>query len=812
MKRLCLALAVGVLLLLVAGVGTATASLPLVQDGGQLAESDQGAGAAAGTAQQQPTNSNTPVRVLSEGDDGDVTQTNEATSDASATNLNATGQEADQTQAGSGLQAIGQSAENDQDAFALALTHQEGASNENVPVRVLSKGDDGSVTQENVASSDATAGNANLTHQDAEQAQSGDPCKCTGDGTQLIGQSAESDQKAGAVAATVQEKPSNENISVRVLSPGDNGDVTQTNEASSNATAGNLNITKQDADQTQAGDSCKCKDDGKQIVGQSADSDQKAGALAATVQEKPSNKNVSVRVLSPGDDGDVTQTNDASSTAKAGNLNITKQDADQTQAGGSGLQTVGQSADSDQKALAASLTAQKGATNENVAVRVLSPGDGGSVTQSNVASSTAKAGNLNITKQDAEQTQAGGLCKCGSQGTQLIGQSADSDQEAAALSVTLQEKPSNTNTPIRVLSKGDDGDVTQTNEASSNATAGNINLTEQTGVQRQAGDLCKCGGHGTQLIGQSADSDQEAAALSVTLQEKPSNTNTPTRVLSKGDDGDVTQTNEASSNATAGNLNWTEQTAAQAQSGPGLQVIGQAAENEQDAFALGLTLQKGASNVNAPNRVLSPGDGGSVTQENIATSDASAGNVNWTGQDATQLQGSGTSKGCCGLGIQAIGQLSKNEQRAKAFAVTAQLGSRPPCVCGAKGSVGNSNEPTRVLSPGDDGDLHQANVATSNATASNWNVVKQAAEEIQVPRCLCLDPGIQAIGQLAKSDQFAVAGAATLQLDPKNEWAPDRKKSPGHSGSRTQLGKRGEHDLDRSWSQTDQTKRKLERW
>ena len=136
MKRLYLALAVVALLLLVAGVETAAADPPESQTTGQEAGSDQDAGAAAGTAQEEPTNENSGVRVLSPGDDGDVSQTNEATSDATATNLNATEQSADQTQSGgSGLQAIGQASENDQDAFALGLTHQEGASNENAPVR-----------------------------------------------------------------------------------------------------------------------------------------------------------------------------------------------------------------------------------------------------------------------------------------------------------------------------------------------------------------------------------------------------------------------------------------------------------------------------------------------------------------------------------------------------------------------------------------------------------------------------------------------------------------------------------------------------
>ncbi len=342
-------------------------------------------------------------------DGGEVDQTNDATSDGTAGNLNATKQDADQDQDGSGIQAIGQSAKNDQDALALAFTLQKGASNSNTPVRVGSKGDGGDVTQENTATSDATAGNLNLTKQDADQEQDGGDCKCKDGGIQAIGQSAKSEQDATAAAKTIQVKPSNTNISVRVLSPGNDGDVTQSNTATSDATAGNINLTKQDADQKQEGD-CKCEG-GDQFIAQSAKNDQDAKALAATVQEKPSNKNISVRVLSEGDDGDVTQSNTATSNATAGNINLTKQDADQKQDGGSGTQAIGQSADSEQDALAASLTAQKEPSNTNISVRVLSPGKGGSVTQSNTASSDATAGNLNATKQDADQKQEGD-CKC----------------------------------------------------------------------------------------------------------------------------------------------------------------------------------------------------------------------------------------------------------------------------------------------------------------------------------------------------------------------------------------------------------------
>ena len=723
MRRLCLALAVAALLLLVAGVGTATANPPELQDAGQLVGSAQEAAGAAGTAQQEPMNDSSGASDYKPSDEpGSVDQSNDASSDATAGNLNATKQDADQEQDGSGIQAIGQKADSEQDALAFALTLQKEPSNTHTPVRVFSKGDGGDVTQSNDASSESDAGNLNLTGQEADQKQGSDDghdlsgheavqeptseatseepkskddehdCKCEGGGIQAIGQSADSDQKAVAAAKTVQVKPSNTNISVRVLSPGNDGDVTQTNTATSDAKAGNLNATKQDADQKQDGGSCKCTG-GEQGIGQTADSDQKAVALAETVQEKPSNTNISVRVLSDGDDGDVTQSNTATSDAKAGNINLTKQDADQKQ-DGSGIQGIGQKADSDQEALAASTTAQEKPSNKNISVRVLSPGKGGSVTQSNTASSDATAFNVNATKQDADQKQDGDSCKC-TGGEQGIGQSAKSDQDAKALAATFQVKPSNTNTSVRVLSEGDDGDVTQSNDASSSAFAGNLNLTKQDADQKQDGDSCKCTG-GIQAIGQSAKSDQDAKALAATFQVKPSNTNTPVRVLSKGGkdgDGDVTQTNDASSSAFAGNLNLTKQDADQKQDGgSGIQAIVQFAENDQDAFALGTTFQIGASNENTPVRIGSKGGGGSVTQSNTATSDAVAANLNFLEQDADQKQGGGRhdEHDCCGIGIQAIGQFAKNDQKAVALAATFQV-FKQPCVCGHGGSAGNSN-------------------------------------------------------------------------------------------------------------------------
>ena len=729
------------------------------QVAGQSADNEQDATAIAGTVQVEPSNDNVSVRVLSPGDEGSVSQSNEASSEATAVNANLTGQHADQTQAGdsckcgsAGDQVIGQSADNDQDATAVAETKQEKPSNSNISVRVLSPGDDGDVWQSNEASSKAEAGNINLTGQHADQTQAGDSCKCGSAGDQVIGQSADNDQDATAVAETKQEKPSNSNISVRVLSPGDDGDVWQSNEASSKAEAGNINLTGQHADQTQAGDSCKCGSAGDQVIGQSADNDQDATAVAETKQEKPSNSNISVRVLSPGDDGDVWQSNEASSKAEAGNINLTGQHADQTQAGdsckcGSGLQVIGQSADSKQEAAAIAATIQEKPSNSNTPIRVLSKGDDGDVWQSNEASSKAEAGNLNLAEQKADQEQAGGS------GLQVIGQEAKNDQDAFALGLTIQKGAKNENEPLRVLSKGDDGDVWQSNEASSKAEAGNINLTGQHADQTQAGDSCKCGS-GLQVIGQSADSKQEAAAIAATIQEKPSNSNTPIRVLSKGDDGDVWQSNEASSKAEAGNLNLAEQKADQEQAGgSGLQVIGQEAKNDQGAFALGLTIQKGAKNENEPLRVLSKGDDGDVWQSNEASSKAEAGNINLTGQHADQTQAGDSCK--CGSGLQVIGQSADSKQEAAAIAATIQ--EKPS----------NSNTPIRVLSKGDDGDVWQSNEASSKAEAGNLNLAEQKADQEQAG-----GSGLQVIGQEAKNDQARSRSDSRSRKEQRTRTSP----------------------------------------
>ena len=769
---------------------------------GQSADSEQDAAAASKAEQTGAKNTNISVRVLSPGDDGDVSQSNTVESDATAANLNLTGQHAGQTQSGAGgTQAIGQSAKSDQGAAALSAAKQDGASNTNVPVRVLSPGNGGSVTQTNSVESDATAANLNATKQDADQTQSGHGCGCSSDGTQAIGQSAKNDQAAIALSAALQSGASNTNTPVRVDSKGDDGDVSQKNSVESDATALNLNGLHQDADQTQSGGSSAskcCESGGTQAIGQSAESSQ--GALAASLAAQVAghdkcgcssggNSNTPVRVDSKGDGGYVDQSNKVESDATAANLNLTGQDADQTQGGAGGTQAIGQSAKNEQAAAAFSAALQSGASNSNTPVRVDSKGDDGSVDQSNKVDSDATALNINLTKQDADQSQYGHACGCESGGTQAIGQSAESSQGALAASLAAQlaghdkcgcSSGGNSNTPVRVDSKGDGGYVDQSNKVESDATAANLNALKQDADQDQSGS------GGIQAIGQSAKNEQAAAAFSAALQAGASNNNTPVRVDSYGDDGDVDQSNKVDSDATALNANLTKQDADQNQwgskecgchDGIGIQAIGQEAKNEQSAAALSAALQFGASNSNAPVRVDSPGYGGEVDQKNSVESDATAANLNALHQDADQKQAGGA-----GIAIQAIGQSASNHQGALALSAALQFGAS------------NSNTPVRVDSKGDDGDVSQKNSVDSDATALNINLTGQDAYQEQSGRkeCGCDSIGIQAIGQESKNEQGALAASLAAQVfghgkcgcsSDGNSNTPVRVDSPGYEGS-----------------------------
>jgi hypothetical protein len=519
-------------------------------------------------------------------------------------------------------QEAGQSAGSGQSASGGSGAYQMGPSNSAGSIRVLSPGDNGSVTQSNNTTAAAVAANSNKTDQTVDQSQTGGGYGS--DYAQIAGQEAKNKQNADADATAKQIGAKNDASSIRVLSPGDNGDVTQSNSASAGALAANGNKTDQTVDQSQTGGGKGS--DYTQIAGQSAENKQKADADAKAVQVKPSNSATSIRVLSPGDDGDVTQSNSTTGLAAALNGNKTDQSIDQSQgaapkedakaedaksvdpSGSSYTQIAGQSAENKQKADADATAVQIKPTNTATSIRVLSPGDDGDVTQSNDATAVGIAANGNKTDQSTTQTQSGGY---GSDYVQIAGQEAGNYQKADADATAVQVKPSNTVTSIRVLSPGDDGDVTQSNSTTALAAALNLNHTDQSIEQEQTGS-----GHGSdylQVAGQGAWSSQHADADAKAIQLGAKNEYTPVRVGSghgkdmkkhgKGekrkdaktsDGGSVEQSNSVGAFGLALNLNKTHQKLHQTQSGrgsSGLQVGGQGSWSSQYGSAEAFGLQ-----------------------------------------------------------------------------------------------------------------------------------------------------------------------------------------------------------------------------
>jgi hypothetical protein len=793
MRKLILALVLTTALSL-ALAAVAAADPGNVQVSGQSATTSQQSGAASSATQIDPSNTNISIRVLSPGDDGSVSQSNTAASTASSGNQAATTQNANQTAAGPGIQTAQQQAGTDQLSLALSEAAQLGASNVNAPVRVLSPGDDGSVTQGNSVGSQASSGNTATTGQTATQGQSS-ACSCTGSGSgvQTANQSAGTGQSSGAASTATQDHPSNTDVSIRVLSPGGDGSVTQANTAGSQATSGNTATTGQTATQNQGSTSCSCSGSGSgiQSAHQSAGTGQESGALSTAMQDHPSNTNVSIRVLSPGDDGSVSQANTVGSTATSGNSATTTQNATQTQAGsgsgcgctttpvlqapatpqadvpsdapagaanqsntagssaqsgnlgstgqnatqttsGSGIQTGDQSADTDQSSVALSGATQIDPSNTAGSTRVLSPGDDGSVSQANTVGSTATSGNSATTTQTSTQSQ-GGSCGCEEPisrdvpstsssssypAIQVAGQQAETTQGSFAGSAAGQAGASNDASPVRVLSPGDGGTVSQSNTVGSSATSGNSATTTQTAGQSAAGSGCGCGGSAIQVAGQKADTDQGSLALSGAVQVfghgksdcgcgggSPSgNTASPVRVWSPGSDGDVTQANTVGSSATSGNSASTNQGATQNAGGSAIQVLGQDAKTGQGSFAGSLAAQLGASNDASPVRVESPGGGGSVSQQNNAGSTATSGNAAATTQTGSQA----AAMWCgCAQPIQVLGQQSDTEQLSKALSAAFQL------------APANSSSPTRVWSCGCGGSALQANTSSSRGDSGN---------------------------------------------------------------------------------------------
>ncbi len=575
--------------------------------------------------------------------------------------------------------------------------------------------------------------------------------------TQAVTQSATTAQQAAALSSAKQVQPQNVNVSIRINSPGDNGDVSQTNSVGSQANAGNLASTNQTA-------------------GQPLQSGPPSWSFNPPVPTRGSDP----WAAAPSTSGSATQSNDAGSAANAGNDAGTQQGSAQGAScgcGGStgGVQSVDQSAGTEQSATAASKAVQVDPSNENVSIRINSPGNDGNVTQTNSVTSAANAGNAASTEQQASQGQAGKSCGCdaapasqdlqpqtatqpsattpdssdpaansaaapassSAPSVQSVGQDASTGQSAIAGSAAVQTGASNANYPVRVNSPGNDGDVTQSNTVSSAANAGNAAWTTQKAGQ-SSGSSCGCGGTDIQAADQKAETAQGALALSGAIQQfgdgKPSrcgcdggnggsgNTASPVRVSSPGTDGNLTQTNSVDSTANAGNKAGTAQNAWQnAGGGAGLQIqaLGQEAGTLQGAAAGSLAAQFGASNDSSPVRVWSPGGGGSTSQTNSASSSANAGNDAGTIQNAGQsIGGKWIACECHTLPIQAIGQQAWTQQFGLAGSGAFQIDPK------------NSSSPVRIGSYGGYGSFGQQNTSGSQANGGNKAGSDQSASQL----------------------------------------------------------------------------------
>jgi hypothetical protein len=464
------------------------------------------------------------------------------------------------------IQAAGQVATSEQSADSSATSAQIAPKNTNVDVRVLSPGNNGPVSQANTSTAAAIAANGNSTDQDTTQSGDG--------GLQQAGQIASNLQDASATADSTQVKPENTNVGVRVLSPGDDGSVEQTNASTALALAANKNQTDQDVTQAAEGPAA-------QTAAQTALSKQGAAADATSKQIAPKNTNVGVRVLSPGNNGDVTQRNDSTAKAIAANLNSTDQDASQAADGHGSSQTAGQIAGNVQDADASALSAQIAPRNTNADVRVLSPGHGGDVTQANTSTAVGVALNANKTDQDIRQESSGGdddKC-CGHKdgvAVQAAGQLAGNIQSATVCcAASIQVHPENSN----LSTDGPSSPTRQENTSTAVGVAANLNDLDQDIVQDPA-------------------DDPKAAPTTGTVEGTTEGLAEALAAPSAGTD----QSNESKALAVALNKNETDQDIVQRQSGPpsdvAVQAAGQIAGNEQSADSSALSIQYGAENRN----------------------------------------------------------------------------------------------------------------------------------------------------------------------------------------------------------------------
>ena len=278
-------------------------------------------------------------------------------------------------------------------------------------------------------------------------------------------------QQAAAASSATQVNPATPYLD-SCLSPGNDGNVAQSDTAASSAAAGNAAGTGQPRTRTQRVQAA-CRRRSSPLARVSSLSRCRQPRSTTRQHERADSR------AEPGNDGSVTQSNSTGSQAVTGNAAGTRQ-ADSRRRPARAVGAAERPADPDGRsvgldepaAIAASDAEQIDPSNTNVAIRVLAPATPAPLAVEHVGSLGA-AGNMPRRRRTARvavrsscgcseaptvaqgysQSQPATSCGCsGTPGVQQASQSAGTGQEAVGLSSATQIHPSNEASNVRVLS------------------------------------------------------------------------------------------------------------------------------------------------------------------------------------------------------------------------------------------------------------------------------------------------------------------------------------------------------------------------
>jgi len=663
---------------------------------------DQNAGSSATSAPGVQSNVNAPVRVGSDGSNGDVNQSNSSTANSFAGNKNNSWQGIDQDESSRQSQRAEQEpssccdgggggdpqsqrsyqkekAKNDidQNAGSAATSAPGVQTNVNAPVTVASNdchtacvgGSGGNVDQSNSSTANSGAGNKNNSVQGIAQDESSyqrqwaeqEGSGCCGSPGELYQKQKnrqeeraknDIDQNAGSAATSAPGVQANVNAPVRVMSDGYEGDVNQSNSSTANSFAGNKNNSWQGIDQSER-------------------SKQKQGA------EQEGFGCCEGRST----DG-FTQSQRSYQKEKA------KNDIDQN-AGSAATSAPGVQSNTNAPVYVA----------EKDACGVCGGGSSGDVNQSNSSTANSFAKNKNDSWQGIDQDESSYQRQFG-------------EQEGSSCCDTVF-KPE--------FIGSEDGGLTQRQKSKQKEEAKN-------------------------------DIDQNAGSAATSAPGVQSNVNAP--VGGYGSSGDVNQSNSSTANSGAFNKNnsvqWIDQDERSKQSQWAEQELSgccdggnvdpsqsqrsyqkEKAKNDidQDANSTATSIPGVQSNVNAPVSVVEkcePTEPKDPNQSNSSTANSFAGNrnnaVQGIDQDERSYQRQGAEQelsGCCGGSSGDLSQRQRSYQKEKAKNDIDQ--NATSTATSAPGEQTNENAPVSVGGYGSSDEVNQSNSSTANSGAFNKN-------------------------------------------------------------------------------------------